>query len=47
MMTNLEKELVTALWVVLDSGLLHGPTTLHAKTLSVVHAAISKAQARK
>jgi hypothetical protein len=45
-MTNLEKELLTALWAVLDSGLLHGPTTLHAKTLSAVHAAIAKAEGK-
>jgi hypothetical protein len=37
-------DLLEALRAVLESGLLHGPTTLHDKTLFTVHAAVSKAE---
>lgn len=43
-MTKLEKELLNVLRAVVESGLLHGSTTLHDKTLSAVWAAISKAE---
>ena len=43
---NLARELLAALQTVADSGLLHGPTTLHDKTRSAVFAALAKAEGR-